>query len=90
MDESYAVLTTDGQYTKFMFRERTITFLHSKDLVRYLDVKEWDNGYLVVDCLGRVKGEYEDYIDMTYILGLLYINPQQFLSEIEGVRIEHE
>lgn len=37
-----------------------------------------------------VKGENEDYIDITYILELLYMEPQEFLSGIKGVRIQYE
>lgn len=90
MEQFYAVLRVDGRYSKFIFKDTTITFIHSKDLIRYLDVKEWDNGCLVVDCLGAVKGEYEDYIDMTYILELLYMDSHFFLSQRKGVKIQNE
>ena len=33
-----------------------------------------------VDCLGKVKGKYEDYIDMPYILEKLYMAPKSFLK----------
>ncbi len=56
------------------------TFMHGKDLLKYLQVKEWEDGYLVVDCLGKVKGKYEDYIDMPYILEKLYMAPKSFLN----------
>ena len=62
--------------------------MHGKDLLKYLRVKEWKDGYLVVDCLGRVKGQYEDYIDMPYILERLYMNPQAFLHGMQGVTIQ--
>ena len=55
MDHSYAVLKNDGRYTKFLFKGKTITFMHGKDLLKYLHVKVWKDGYLVVDCLGKVK-----------------------------------
>ena len=51
-----------------------------KDLQRYLRVKEWNDGYLVVDCLGTAKGQYEDDIDMPCILENLYMDPRSFLS----------
>ncbi len=86
---STAVLTTSGQYTKFLFKDKTITFLHGKDLIGYLDVKEWKDGYLVVDCLGKVKGKYEDYIDLVYILENLYMDPKAFLDGIDKVEIQH-
>ena len=87
MNPSYAVLSNTGRYTKFTFKGKTITFMHGKDLVKYLQVKEWKDGYLVVDCLGKVKGQYEDYIDLPYILKNLYMDPDAYLSGLEGVTI---
>ena len=89
MDRSLAVLTSAGRYSKFIFNGKTITFMHGKDLLKYLKIKEWKDGYLVVDCLGKVKGEYEDYIDMPYILESLYMDPQTYLSGLEGVTIQN-
>ena len=63
--------------------------MHGKDLQRYLRVKEWNDGYLVVDCLGTAKGQYEDYIDMPYILENLYMDPRDFLSRMQGVLIQN-
>ena len=40
MNPSYAVLSNAGRYTKFTFKGKTITFMHGKDLVKYLQVKE--------------------------------------------------
>ena len=87
MNPSYAVLSNAGRYTKFTFKGKTITFMHGKDLVKYLQVKEWKDGYLVVDCFGKVKGQYEDYIDLPYILKNLYMDPEAYLSGLEGVTI---
>ena len=85
---AFATLSNSGRYTQFSYNGRTITFMHGKDLLKYLRVKEWKDGYLVVDCLGRVKGQYEDYIDMPYILERLYMNPQAFLHGMQGVTIQ--
>ena len=87
MNDNTAVLSNHGRYSKFYANGRTITFLHGKDLIKYLKIKEWDNGYLVVDCLGKAKGIYEDYIDLSYILENLYMNPEQYLKNIKGVII---
>ena len=89
MSHSHAVITNSGRYTKFMFKGKTITFMHGKDLLKYLKVKKWKDGYLVVECLGKVKGQYEDYIDMPYILESLYMDPQTYLSGLEGVTIQN-
>ena len=72
-----------------MYNDMVITFMHGKDLIKYLSVKEWDNGYIVVECMGKVKGEYEDYIDMAYIMENLYMNPEECLRGIRGVEIEN-
>ncbi len=84
-----AILSNRGRYTAFEYNGRTITFLHGKDLIEYLSVKEWDDGYLVVECRGRVKGVYEDYIDLIYILENLYMDARAYLRGIREVRIAH-
>ncbi len=89
MDSSTAVLTSNERYTKFIFKDKTITFLHEKDLKRYLQVKECKDGYLVVDCLGGIKGQYEDYIDMPYILENLYMDPQRYLEGMKEVVVRY-
>ena len=87
---AFATLSNSGRYTQFSYNGRTITFMHGKDLLKYLRVKEWQDGYLVVDCLGRMKGQYEDYIYMPYILERLYMNPQAFLHGMQGVTIQND
>ena len=89
MEQSFATLTSSGRYTKFIFKGKTITFMHGKDLLKYLQVKEWKDGYLVVDCLGMIKGTYEDYIDLPFILENLYMDPKTYLSGMQGVRIQN-
>lgn len=85
-----AILSSKGRYTKFFYNGRTITFIHGKDLIKYLSIKEWDNGYLVVDCLGKVKGTYEDYIDLSYILENLYMDPNIYLKNIKRIVIDND
>ena len=86
---NYGRLSSKGRYSTFAFDNMFITFMHGKDLIKYLRVKEWDNGYLVVECLGKVKGEYEDYIDLSHILKNLYMDPEESLRDIQGVIIEN-
>ena len=88
-EKGYAVLRSRGRYTEFQYNGMVITFLHGKDLQKYLSVKEWDNGYLVVECMGRLKGEYEDYIDLAFILENLYMDPEKCLRGVRGVEIEN-
>ena len=85
--QEYAILSKNDQYTKFQYNNRTISFLHGKDLIKYLSIKEWDQGYLVVNCLGKIKGVYEDYIDLNYILENLYMDPKAYLQGVKGVLI---
>jgi hypothetical protein len=89
MSECYGILSNKGKYSTFSYQDRVITFMHGKDLIRYLAVKEWDHGYLVVECQGKLKGEYEDYIDLSYILENLYMDPDESLKDIKGVMIDH-
>ncbi len=86
--DGYAKLSNDGEYTFFSFGDKTLTFLTSKNLERYTEVKEWDNGYLVVMAKNKNKDKaYEDYIDLRPILENLYMNPYEFLKPIKGVEL---
>ena len=89
MEEEFARIKVDGKYSFFIFRDQCIKFRTSTKLRKYLQVKEWDNGYLVVECRGKLKGVFEEYIDLAYILEILYMDPQTFLRGVEEVRIAH-
>ena len=84
-----AILSSIGEYTTFTYGGRTLTFLTSKDLERYTEVKEWDNGYIVVMAKYRSKDEDEDYIDLLPILENLYMDAESFLKPIKGVEIRY-
>ena len=45
---SEALLSNDGDMTSFRYGNSNIRFRTPKRLKRYVDVKEWDNGYIVV------------------------------------------
>lgn len=85
-----AFLYNSERYTTFEYNGRTITFLHGKDLIEYLAVREWDDGYLVMECRGKVKGVFEDYIDLTYILENLYMDAHAYLRGVREVRIAND
>ena len=87
MMKEYGVLTSKGKYTKFSYMDYTITFMTSKDLVRYVDVQSIDEGVLTVSCIGKVKKEYEDYIDLPYILTTLKMNPDIYLKGLKRVEV---
>lgn len=83
-----ATLGNDDVFTVFSFRNRTIRFRAPYSLEMYTEVKEWDNGYLVVMAKYRHNSEpEEDYIDLLPILDGLYINAAEFLNPIKGVAI---
>lgn len=84
-----AILSSVGEYTTFTYGGRTLTFMTSKDLDRYTEIKEWDNGYIVVVAKYKSKGEDEDYIDLLPILENLYMDADAFLKPIKGVEIRY-
>ena len=43
-----ATLSNEKNYTVFQFENHVIRFIAPYSLERYIAVKEWDNGYLVV------------------------------------------
>jgi hypothetical protein len=67
----------------------TITFLTSKNLEKYIEVVEWDQGYLVVISKNKGKEQEEDYIDLVPILENLLIDPVSFLDPIKEVKIRY-
>ena len=86
---SVALLSNQGDMTSFRYGNSNIRFRTPKRLKRYLDVKEWDNGYIVVMADYEGIGETEEYIDLLPILKNLYINPETFLKPIKSVKIDY-
>ena len=87
--EDMARIKVDGKYSLFTFRDKCIKFRTSTKLKNYLRVKEWDNGYLVVDVDYSTMGVTEEYVDIKSILEDLYIDSKRFLGPIKGVQIDH-
>ena len=87
--EDMARIKADGNYSIFSFRDKCIRFRTSAKLKKYLRVKEWNNGYLVVDVDYSTLGETEEYVDITSILNDLYIDAPSFLKPIKGVLVDH-
>ena len=86
----YATLSNDKNYTIFQYGNRTIRFKAPYLLERYIAVREWENGYLVVTAKYSHNPDYEEeYIDLIPILENLYIVPDIFLKPIKEVRIEN-
>ncbi|MBR5178592.1 MAG: hypothetical protein IKW90_07345 [Lachnospiraceae bacterium] len=85
-----AKLKVEGKYSLFSFRNMCIKFRTSAKLKKYLAVKQWDNGYLVVDVDYSTLGRTEEYVDVRSILDDLYIDKKSFLKPIKGVMIEND
>lgn len=82
-----AVLSNQGNMTSFRYVDCNIRFRTPSILKKYTEVKNWDNGYLVVMADYDGIGITEEYIDLVPILQNLYINPSTFLKNIQSVRI---
>lgn len=84
---SEAIISNDGEMTSFRYGNANIRFRTPKCLKRYVEIKEWDNGYLVVIADYEGIGLTEEYIDLEPILRNLYINPKDFLKPIKSVKL---
>lgn len=82
-----AVLSNQSGMTSFRYADYNIRFRTPSILKKYVEVKSWDNGYLVVMADYNGMGLTEEYIDLIPILQNLYINPETFLKDIQTVKI---
>lgn len=83
-----AVLSNQHDMTSFRYGDYNIRFRSPSILKKYTEVKEWDNGYLVVTADYDGLGLTEEYIDLIPILKNLYIDPNTFLKDIQTVKID--
>lgn len=84
-------LMDDHQYTVFAFGDVVLRFRAPDCLERYTEVKEWDNGYLVVMAKYSHKEQsIEEYIDLLPILENLRMDAQGFLKPIQSIVISDE
>ena len=84
-----AILSSNGEFSSFDYGGRIIRFKTSASLEKYVEVKEWDNGYIVVTARYSGKDE-EEYIDLVPILENLYIDADDFLKPIKKVSIRYD
>ena len=76
-----ATLSNEKNYTVFRFGNHVIRFAAPYSLEHYTEVKEWDNGYLVVMAKYKQNAEpEEEYID-------LVPNGYAFTRCTEGYRV---
>lgn len=91
MNKETAYLSNDNRFTIFKTEDSVIRFVAPYSLERYTQIKEWDNGYLVVMAkYSHNETEEEEYIDMLPILRNLYIDPTSFLKPIKKVELFYE
>ena len=85
-----ALLSSAGEMTSFCYGNQVIRFRTSPKLERYISVKEWEHGYIVVTAKYHGIGEIEDYIDLIPILRNLYIDEESFLNPIKSVEVSYD
>ena len=86
-----AILSNNGDFTSFKTNDCLLRFKTSSHLEKYLSVKKYDNGYIVVMAKYDNNTEpEEEYIDLVPILENLYFNPDEFLKNIKKVNIEYD
>lgn len=91
VSENEALLSNRDDFTVFQFREHTIRFRAAYSLERYTEIKEWDNGYLVVMAkYAHNEIPEEEYIDLVPILKNLLFDVTEFLMPIKAVRLYYE
>lgn len=91
MKKEEAFLSNDETYSIFKYNDYVIRFLAPYSLERYTEVKEWNNGYLVVMAKYEHNDiEEEEYIDLVPILDNLYFDVDEFLKPIKKVRILYD
>ncbi len=89
--ENLALLSSREGFTVFRFGKHTIRFRAPYSLERYTEIKEWDNGYLVVMAkYAHNETPEEEYIDLVPILKDLFFDEAAFLTPIKGVRVCYE
>lgn len=89
-DSGVALLSNDGRYTVFEFGDTRLMFIGPKPLERYLEVTEWDEGYIVVQTKYAISElPIEEYIDLVPVLEELYIDPVEFLRPITRVEVRY-
>ena len=81
-----AILSCKDNQTSFRFGDFDIRYETSPYLEKYLEVVEWDNGYLVVMAKYSTCGVEEEYADIAYIFEQLGLDVS-LLKDIDTVEI---
>ena len=85
-----AYISNNDDIVSFSFNGKTIRFRGPYSLVKIDKIKEWDNGYIVLDAYYKHDSKpVEDYIDLNPILEDLYIDAVEFLPGIKKVEVQY-
>ena len=90
MSSDTAYLSAENGYAFFQYLDQTIMFLIGTSIQKFVRVKEWDDGYIVVDEETKDQHQRESYIDLRPILGNLYMNGDDFLKPIKKVEVKQD
>ena len=83
-----AFLSNKDNYTTFTYGNTCIRFKAPYSLEKYIDIVEWDKGYIVVNAkYTHSKEPIEEYIDLVPILNDLYMDAKRFLAPIKQVKV---
>lgn len=83
-----ATISNEKNYTVVHYGDHVIRFAAPYSLEYYTEVKEWNNGYLVV--MAKYKQNQnpeEEYIDLVPIFQNLYFDTEKFLAPIKKVAV---
>ena len=85
-----AFLSNANGFSVFKYNDLIIRFAAPYSLEKYISVKQWNNGYLVVMAkYSHNDTAEEEYIDLNPILKDLYLDPEKFLLPIKEVEIKY-
>lgn len=91
MSTGTAYISNEGRYTTFRYGDTRLKFIAPYSLEHYVQVKEWDDGYLVVMTkYAHDNNPIEEYVDLIPILENLHMDKEQFLAPIQRVEVAHD
>lgn len=83
-----AYLSNRGRYTVFEYGDTRLMVIAPGSLERYLEVTEWDRGYIVAQTKYSINQDaVEEYIDLVPTLMELGMDPEAFCAQIERVEV---
>ena len=91
--ENTAYLYNTGDITCFRYNGRTIKFKAPYSLEFYTGICDWDKESGCITVMAKYtdsEAPEEEYIDIKYILYLLYKDADEFLNPIENLEVEYD